>query len=74
MQYGVLKPGSRRGLISLISSYDATNLHVHNTQKFNYDLVNRADDLVNRAYSLVNRVDDLVNHAYDLVNRAHVLF
>ena len=62
----MLKPGSRHGLTSLISSHDATNFaRVQHSQA--YDLVNRALDLVNCVDNLVNRAYDSVNHVYDLL-------
>ena len=67
----MLKPGSRHGLIDLISSYDTTNFacaqHSQAYEIVPYNLVNRALDLVNRAHDLVNRALDLVNRAHDLL-------
>ena len=71
-QNGGLKPGSGHCLMSF------GHTHVHNTQHWRFSksfgqLVNRADDLVNRTLGLVNHDDDLVNCVDDLVYRAYNL-
>ena len=53
-------------LVVIHSHVHVTNLaHARYSQV--YDLVNRADDLVNCPLDLVNRADNLVNHAHNLL-------